>query len=105
MPQFTVYQNKNLQTRSAVPFLLDIQNDLFADLETRVVIPLCPVSSIQGRALKALMPVLEINGERFAMMTPQMAGIPRGELGAPVAQVERQRFEIIAAVDFLLTGI
>ncbi|HEV2855828.1 MAG TPA: hypothetical protein VHC97_23775 [Thermoanaerobaculia bacterium] len=54
MPQFMVCRNKNPQTLSAVPFLLDVQNDLLSDLETRV---------------------------------------------------EQYRFEIIAAIDFLLTGI
>jgi toxin CcdB len=39
------------------------------------------------------------------MLTPQMAGIPRSELGASVASLERHRFEIIAAIDFLVTGI
>ncbi|HKH45645.1 MAG TPA: CcdB family protein [Thermoanaerobaculia bacterium] len=105
MAQFTVYRNKNPQTRSTVPFLLDIQNDLLDDLETRVVVPLCPMSMMKGRTLRTLTPVLEIEGERFVMLTPQMAGIPKSELGAPVARVEQHRFEIIASVDFLLTGI
>lgn len=105
MAQFTVCRNKNPQTRSAVPFLLDIQNDLLQDLETRVVVPLRPVSALQGQALRTLMPVLEVEGERFIMVTPQMAGIPKSELGAPVTRVEQYRFEIIAAIDFLLTGI
>ena len=78
MAQFTVCRNKNPQTRSAVPFLLDVQNGLLADLETRVVVPLCPLS---------------------------LAGIPKSELGVPVTRVEQYRFEIIAAIDFLLTGI
>jgi toxin CcdB len=39
MPQFTVYRNKNPQTLSTVPFLLNVQHDLLSDLETRVVIP------------------------------------------------------------------
>jgi toxin CcdB len=43
--------------------------------------------------------------ERFVILTPQMAGIPKSELGAPVAQIEQHRFEIISAIDFLLTGI
>jgi hypothetical protein len=34
-----------------------------------------------------------------------MAGIPRSELGAPVTRIEKYRSEIIAAIDFLLTGI
>lgn len=105
MPQFTVCRNKNPQTVSAVPFLLDVQNDLLSDLETRVVVPLSPVSMVKGRPVKPLMPVLEVEGERFVMLTPQMAGIPKSELGPPVARVEQYRFEIIAAIDFLLTGI
>jgi toxin CcdB len=105
MAQFMVCRNKNPQTRSAVPFLLDVQNDLLDDLETRVVVPLCPASMIKGRILRSLTPVLEIEGERFVMLTPQMAGIPKSELGAPVTRVEQYRFEIIAAIDFLLTGI
>lgn len=105
MPQFTVCRNKNPQTLSAIPFLLDVQNDLLSDLETRVVVPLCPVSAMKGMTLRTLMPVLEIDGERFVMLTPQMAGIPKSELGAPVTRVEQYRYEIIAAIDFLLTGI
>lgn len=105
MAQFTVCRNKNPQTCSAVPFLLDIQNDLLDDLETRVVVPLCPLSMMKGRILRTLTPVLEIEGERFVMLTPQMAGIPKSELGAPVARVEQHRFEIISAIDFLVTGI
>lgn len=62
MPQFTVYRNKNSQTLSVVPFLLDVQNDLLSDLETRVAIPLRPVSAIKGKMLKPLMPVIEIEG-------------------------------------------
>ncbi len=105
MAQFTVCRNKNPQTCSAIPFLLDVQNNLLEDLETRVVIPLCPVSTMKGQTLRTLMPILEIEGERFLMLTPQMAGIPKSELGVPVTRVEQYRFEIIAAVDFLLTGI
>ena len=105
MAQFTVCRNKNPQTRSAVPFLLDIQNDLLDDLETRVVIPLCLRSAMKGKTLRTLMPVIEIEGESFVLLTPQMAGIPKSELGVPVTRVDQHRFEIIAAVDFLLTGI
>lgn len=105
MGQFTAYRNKNPQTRSAIPFLLDIQSDLLRDLETRVVVPLCPVSAIKGKPLRVLTPVLEIEAERYVMLTPQMAGISRSELGPVVESLERYRFEIIAAIDFLVTGI
>jgi toxin CcdB len=102
--QFTVYKNKNRDTSSAVPFLLDIQNDLLDELETRVVRPLRPLSALKGKALKVLTPVLEIEGESFLMLTPHLAGIPKSEL-SPVARVEARRADIIAALDFLVTGI
>ena len=105
MAQFSVCRNKNPQTRSFVPLLLDVQNDLLSDLETRMVVPLCPLSAMKGQALRTLMPILEIEGERFVMLTPQMAGIPKTELGPSVGQVDHYRFEIIAAIDFLVTGI
>ena len=105
MTQFTVYANKNPHTRAAVPFLLDIQNDLLNGLETRVVVPLRPALNLKGKVLKTLTPLLMIEGESFVMLTPQLAGILKSELGAPVAQVQQHRAEIIAAIDLLVTGV
>ena len=105
MAQFTVYRNKNSSTQSAVPYLLDIQSDLLESLETRVVVPLCPAGAFRSKAMRTLTPVLEIEGESFVMLTPQLAGIFKSELGAPIARVEQQRFAIAAAIDFLVTGI
>jgi toxin CcdB len=105
MAQFTVYRNKNPSTQSAVPYLLDIQSDLLENLETRVVVPLYPTGALRSKAMQRLTPVLEIEGEPFLMVTPQLAGISRSDLGAPIARIEQQRFTIIAAVDFLVTGI
>jgi toxin CcdB len=105
MAQFTVYKNKNPQTRSTIPFLLDVQNDLLSDLETRVVVPLCPASAMRGKLLRTLTPVLAIEAEPYVLLTPQMAGIPKSELGSPVTRIEHHRAEIIAAIDFLVTGI
>ncbi|HMY40895.1 MAG TPA: CcdB family protein [Marinagarivorans sp.] len=39
------------------------------------------------------------------MLTPQLAGIPRKELGKAIASAEYAKGEIINALDFLLTGI
>src|SRR5947208_1130355 len=101
MAQFTVYRNKNPSTQSTVPYLLDIQSDLLESLETRVVVPLCPTGAVRGKAMRTLTPVLEIEGESFLLLIPQLAGVSRSELGAPIARIEQQRFVIIAAIDFL----
>ena len=105
MPQFTVYRNPNPATKAAYPLLLDVQNDLIADLNTRVVVPLCPASAMKDKLIKTLTPVFEIDGKQYAMLTPQLAGIAKKQVGAKVADLAQCRDEIIAALDLLITGI
>jgi len=105
MAQFTVYRNKNPRTRSAVPLLLDVQNDLLDNLDTRVLVPLRPTVTAGIKRLQTLTPVLEIEGKSYLMLTPLLAGVPKSEIGTPIARVEQYRFDIIAAIDFLVTGV
>jgi toxin CcdB len=76
--------------------LLDVQNDLIADLNTRVVAPLCPASAMKGKLIKTLILVFEIDGKQYAMLTPQLAGIAKKQVGAKVADLAQCRDEIIA---------
>lgn len=105
MPQFAVHININAATKSAVHFLLDVQSDLIAELGTRVVVPLYTKSAMQGKVLSTLMPTFEIENQKYVMVTPQLAGIAKKQLGAQVADLSAQRDEIIAALDLLITGI
>lgn len=105
MPQFSVHRNPNPATRASVPYLLDVQHDLLTDLATRVVVPLCPADAMQGRLIKTLMPVFEVEGGRYAMLTPQLAGVSRKQMGEVAGDLAGQRGEILAALDLLVTGI
>jgi toxin CcdB len=105
MPQFAVHQNPNLATRATIPLLLDVQSDLIEELGTRVVIPLYAAAAMQGRAVRTLMPAVEFEGRPYVAVTPQLAGVPRRDLGPPVGDLASQRSEIIAALDLLVTGI
>ena len=105
MPQFAIYKNKNPQTRSSHPYLVDVQSDLLNDLGTRVVVPLVKRSGSARKAIKSLMPVVSVDGQEFVMMVQLLAGIGKGELGTPVASAAQHRGEVVAALDFLITGI
>jgi len=105
MPQFTVYRNQNPESKTHVPYLLDVQSDLLADLVTRVVVPLAWASDMKGHAIKSLMPTFEIEGEQCVMLTPQLAGVSGKWLGEPVANLLAHRADVIAALDLLITGI
>jgi toxin CcdB len=105
MAQFCVYRNADPRSRANYPLLLDVQSELLASLSTRVVIPLTPVSQAKSKTLATLTPVLEVDGKRHIMLTPQLAGIAARALGPRVADLSARRGEIIAALDFLITGI
>jgi toxin CcdB len=104
MAQFTVYRNKNPRSKSTYPLLVDIQSDLLEDLQTRVVIPLTKTAALAKKPLTHLTPVLAFGGENYVLMTPQLAGIGRAELGAAVGSLANERQTIVAAMDFLLSG-
>ena len=102
MPQFTVYQNMKKKKKKLVPYLLDVQADLLADLQTCVVVPL--TAADKNKAISRLTPILTVDGTEYLMLTPQLAGIMRKELGKPVTTLTDARNEIIGAIDFLVTG-
>jgi toxin CcdB len=105
MAQFTVYRNANRRTRDAIPYLLDVQSDLLAELRTRVVIPLALSVHLNEQSMTTLTPPFDLEGQTLALLTPQLAGIPIRELGEPVADWTAHHDRIVAALDFLLTGI
>ena len=105
MPQFSVHKNKNPKTRGAYPYIVDVQSDLLSDLGTRVVVPLVKRTASSKKPVNRLMPVVRIEGQEFVMRVPQLAGIATGDLGAPVANLAQHRDEVVAALDFLITGI
>lgn len=105
MPPLTIYQNKNLHSKKEFPLLLDIQTNLLNSLQTTVVVPLKKLEPNKDKILTQLTPILDIEGVAYLMLTPQLAGIQRKELGKTIAHVEHARTEILNALDFLLTGI
>ena len=104
MAQFDVHHNPNSASAKNIPFLLNVQSDLLNELTTRVVVPLARPAAI-GKPAHFLSPVLDIEGEKFVMLTPEMAGIPVKRLGQVVTAVADRRADIIRALDVVFTGV
>jgi len=104
MPQFAVYRNKNLRNRALFPLLVDVQSDLLQDLETRLVIPLSNAFALQDFPLAYLTPQVTLDGERYLLMTPQLAGVARGDLGPHVGSMSGYEPAISRAIEFLVSG-
>jgi toxin CcdB len=98
MARFDVYET------SAQPgYLVDVQADLLSALNTRVVIPLLP-GKLAPVPAERLNPIFELHGSRCTLVTQFMAAVPRHELKAPVASLERDASSILSAIDFLHQG-
>ena len=104
MPQFTVHRNKSPRTKGTFPYLVDVQSELLDQLQTRVVIPLTRAPGLARNPLSHLTPTLTFDGEAYLLMTPQLAGVARTELGPPAGSLAAERHAIVAAMDFLVAG-
>lgn len=105
MGQFFAYKNPNPATRTQYPYLLDIQSNLLSELRTTVVIPLTPSKLAAPMTMTRLNPTVVIDGKSFTVMTQEIAGVDRNKLGARAYDLSPYRSEIIAALDFVLSGI
>jgi toxin CcdB len=87
-----------------MPYLLDVQADLVADLATRIVVPLVRAASF-GRRADPLHPVFVVDGEEVVMATHLLAAVRRSAIGARVASLLDRRAVIIGAIDVLSSGV
>jgi len=104
MAQFDVYLNPNQKTNQQIPFLLDVQADMLDSLATRIVVPLFLPSAF-GKPVQHLTPQFKIKSKKVIMSTAELAGVSVTILGDKIANLHESRNEIIAALDFLFTGI
>lgn len=85
--------------------LLIFKNSLISDIITPSVIPLGKLSDFRNESMTKLTPTIEYENDQFFMLTPQIASIPSSLLKNPIGSVNTLRDEIIAAIDFAVTGI
>ncbi len=105
MVQFTLYENQNQNSREAYPYFVDVQNSLLDSLTTRLVIPLTRYGYLDDSNISNLCPKITVNDDNYVLLTHQMTNIPVSALKAPVISLDHLRDDIIAAIDFLITGI
>jgi len=105
MSQFDVYVNPSLSTREAFPYIVDIQNPLISEIATRIVIPLGKMSYFNSEQMQRLTPIVEYENEKLLLLTPQIASVPTKRLKNPVGSLSHFRDEIIASLDFAISGI
>ncbi len=105
MEQFAVYKNENKNSKKTYPYFVDVQSDMLNELNSRIVIPLSSQKILNNLNVEKLCPVVEIDGSQFVLLTNQMTSVPCSILKTKVTNLEQYRWEILGAIDLLLTGI
>lgn len=105
MAQFDVYENSSKTTKRMFPLLLDIQHEIIADINTRLIIPLAKPEFFKQHSMTRLMPAIEYDGQDLLLLTPQLTAVSVKQLKQPIGTLEHIRDDIIAALDLAISGI
>jgi len=100
--QFDIHRNADANSKH-VPYLLDVQSDLLSGVPTRIVVPMVR-AAIYGKAESRLCPLFEIEGVKVIMLTTDIAGVEKSEIGARVGSLAERRDDIRDALDFAFQG-
>ncbi len=101
--QFDVFVNPDRASRTAAPFVVNMQSNLFADRPIVVLGPLFNIARMNPTP--RLNPVFEIDGRTVVLSIMEIAAFPRSSLKSPIDNLEDRRDDFVAAIDFLFTGI
>jgi toxin CcdB len=101
--QCDVHRNADDES-GQIPYVLDIQANLLADLQTRVVVPLIRAASFGRRAMR-LHPQFTIEGQDVVMATHLVAAVRKQTLGNAVASLRDERDIVLNAIDVLWSGV
>lgn len=103
MARFDVYVNN--EDTGVAPFLVDVQSEFLAGLNTTVVVPLIRAESHPGSRLPAdLVPPFEVQGIRCVFYPPFIAAVSKSALGARVGSLRNESSLLVSALDRLMGG-
>ncbi|MBF0268153.1 MAG: CcdB family protein [Alphaproteobacteria bacterium] len=88
-----------------VAYFIDLQTDFLDRLNTVVVAPLVAEEQAENSGHRTLSPRFTIEGKTYILEAVHLAAIERRMLGPKVGSLADQRYDILAALDFIFTGI
>ena len=101
--QFDIVENLNVGRRGQYPYLLVLQHDRVSSLRSVITAPL--VAAGPDLTPSRLHPRVVVAGRHYVLMVEYLAAVEANSLGRVTASAESVRYEIIAAVDLLFTGV
>lgn len=104
MSQFDIHKNPNPTARRVAPYVVNLQCDHLAHLATRLCAPI-KSRKMSSTPIKGLMPEIEIDGQAFVVFMQETAAVPAAVLGVAIGSAAPHRFQIVDAIDLIVSGI
>jgi len=103
--QFAVYKNK-FRNKQAYPYFIDVQTDMLAHLNTRLVMPLTKKDNSNSQ-VKALTPVIKIDQIEYVVLATMITTTDVKNLNAEEAVMDAShlRDQLVSAIDMMILGI
>jgi toxin CcdB len=103
--QFDIYENPSPRMRDVYPYVVDVQSNILSALATRMVVPLAVTSLAVKDLPPRLCPIITVNNKPLMLVPFEAAPLDKRLLKVDVASVIERSYEIIAAMDSVLSGI
>jgi toxin CcdB len=104
MKQFDVFRNPVTGARRAFPFVVVLQSDVAQLGRGRAVAPLAPRSAFPDIAGR-LTPIVRVQRKEHVLLITSLATLPAQSLRDSVASLADRRDDILAAVEYLFSGV
>jgi toxin CcdB len=101
--QFDVVANPDPLEASYRPYLVVLQSDIVSGLSSTIVAPLVVREQMKGA--HRLNPIVPFEGREYWLATHELFAVNQRVLRGKVANLAEHRDAIIAALDFVFTGI
>jgi len=105
MAQYDIYENPFPGATTTVPYVVDVQSGLIAQLPTRLVVPLSRVGAGAAKLPSHLCPPVDVNGETLRLMPHLAAPLSSRLLKKPIASLAHRSGEVASAMDAVFSGI
>jgi toxin CcdB len=101
--QFDVLANPDATEAAYRPYLVILQSNLVSGLRSTVVAPLVARGQMEGA--QRMNPIFTINGAEYWLATHELFAVEQRVLKERVASLVDHHDAIMAALDFVFTGI
>jgi mRNA-degrading endonuclease toxin of MazEF toxin-antitoxin module len=102
MKRFDVCRASGFGIAGKGRLVIILQHEHFVDLDSVIVVPLYGTRELP--VVQNVRPEIKVDRQKYVAAVDRLASLPKKQLGPAVANAESIRFELLRAIDKLISG-